>query len=490
MTEQIVEKLRLITADSIRKMEEASKAFGPEGAPTLIPFERSLKDLEWARAQLDDAIRSGKLDMLPNARQQGFSDFIDSINSDLALGAEGNDRRQSLAEAIEKLNGAVWDSGIHNLSNELFGYQSKMNSLKEIEVELGEKRSHIDQILVAAENSRKLLDQLTDKLTELEALGKTATAAVKETEEHRAKSEALAQTIQAESASTDVSAQGAAAALGRVQTAEASILSLKSDAEAFVTEIQSYRKSISDTTAAAATLLAATDSTNQETLKELRTLVTKSVKDSSSLHNELLTQGSADLKGLVEKLKKLEVEIEDRLLGATAGSLFHTFDDRRADLASGKDRWLWGTGISIVIGIIWGIVLAFAINKGDELLYLKLAVSIPVAYAIAFCTNQYGRDRRLEEEYAFKSTVSLSLEPYRRLVSTFIDANGSQEERDAYARFILSTIDQIFSSPTDKVFGEANKNAKQNSAKEFGHVIEEGLKPIEHFLGTVEKFRH
>lgn len=41
--------------------------------------------------------------------------------------------------------------------------------------------------------------------------------------------------------------------------------------------------------------------------------------------------------------------------------------------------------------------------------YLKLSISIPLIYAIAFCNLQYSLERKLEEEYAFKSSVSSPL---------------------------------------------------------------------------------
>jgi hypothetical protein len=59
--------------------------------------------------------------------------------------------------------------------------------------------------------------------------------------------------------------------------------------------------------------------------------------------------------------------------------------------------------------------------------YLKLSLSLPLIYAITFCTVQYSRERKLEEEYAFKSNISVSLDPYRELVEKLVDKQQPQD---------------------------------------------------------------
>jgi len=62
---------------------------------------------------------------------------------------------------------------------------------------------------------------------------------------------------------------------------------------------------------------------------------------------------------------------------------------------------------------------------------------------------QYSRERRLEEEYAFKASISVSLNPYKDLVQAIIkedknaelvDAEGSTHKRP----FLLSSISHPF----------------------------------------------
>ena len=96
-------------------------------------------------------------------------------------------------------------------------------------------------------------------------------------------------------------------------------------------------------------------------------------------------------------------------------------------------------------------------------------------YAIAFCNMQYSRERKLEEEYAFKSSVSISLDPYQKLVAGLID-KGNPAEMARYAEFVIQSINRIFTSPTDPVF--ADVGGDKNSADKIIHAVGDVIEPI------------
>jgi hypothetical protein len=104
---------------------------------------------------------------------------------------------------------------------------------------------------------------------------------------------------------------------------------------------------------------------------------------------------------------------------------------------------------------------------------------LPLIYAIAFCNVQYSRERKLEEEYAFKSNVSISLVPYQELVEKIV-ASDEKDERSRYATFIMDSISKVFTSPTDKVFdhGEKQKGISQKTIKQLLEMFEPILKGL------------
>jgi hypothetical protein len=110
----------------------------------------------------------------------------------------------------------------------------------------------------------------------------------------------------------------------------------------------------------------------------------------------------------------------------------------------------------------------------NALFFMKLSISLPIIFAITFCSVQYSRERRLEEEYAFKSTISISLEPYQKLVSQMVNHEDA-DEKAKYTAFIISSINRVFTSPTGLVFDaeESNGGETANSLlKTAGSVVE------------------
>ena len=62
-----------------------------------------------------------------------------------------------------------------------------------------------------------------------------------------------------------------------------------------------------------------------------------------------------------------------------------------------------------------------------------------------------------EEEYAFKSNISLSLVPYKELLDQMMDMEKAQE-REKYTGFIIESLNKVFTSPTDRVYHDESKH--------------------------------
>ena len=63
-----------------------------------------------------------------------------------------------------------------------------------------------------------------------------------------------------------------------------------------------------------------------------------------------------------------------------------------------------------------------------------------------FAATQYKKERQAEEEYAFKSAISLSLEPYRDLLVRM--RKEDQEEAD----FVKRLMEDVFDNPVMRLF--------------------------------------
>lgn len=201
--------------------------------------------------------------------------------------------------------------------------------------------------------------------------------------------------------------------------------------------------------------------------------ITKS--DSLINENELRTQERFN------ELIKLEDIIREKIRLATNFQLFHAFQTRQMAIAEGKDMWrnaLFGfVGFSFLLASAFIVYLFMAHPTYDAAFYLKLSISFPLVYAIHFCSTEYSKERKLEEEYAFKGNISISLEPYRELVEKMID-KGDPAEAAKYSDFVIASIDKVFTSPTQQVFGS-------KEVKETADEVADTSKGLTKILGSV-----
>ncbi len=192
-----------------------------------------------------------------------------------------------------------------------------------------------------------------------------------------------------------------------------------------------------------------------------------------------VADNDAELHRLTAELEALESRIRDSIERATGHGLFHSFQTRQEALAKEKQFWARALAGAVVVSLLASGAFIFSlryVHVYDAAFYLKLSISLPIIYAIAFCSVQYSRERRLEEEYAFKSNISISLDPYQRLVKQLVDAN-KPEELAKYTAFVIDSVNRVFTSPTEHIFDEHHKT-KGTSPEKLLKGLREFLEPL------------
>jgi hypothetical protein len=198
-------------------------------------------------------------------------------------------------------------------------------------------------------------------------------------------------------------------------------------------------------------------------------------EEAMSRSNELIAKNDTETKRLTEELDRLEGFIREKIQLATNYQLFHSFQTRQFAIEKGKMFWVWALAACVAVSIclsIWLIIYLPYVKVFNVAFYMKLSISLPIIFAITFCSLQYSHERRLEEEYAFKSNISISLDPYRKLVEDLIDSNNL-EEKAKYTTFIISSIDKVFTSPLTPVPDHSeDTNAVEKLLKALGGVVD------------------
>lgn len=448
MIAKMWEILTTLTEEAQNTALAKCKELGFDPNRGTVSLDESFINLNAVRLILMDAIEKKKLIQLPITVQTTLFGYLEAISKFQTSLIGGSDEVVNLTNIIEQLNTAIWQYGLHNFSTEVLGYQTKLNQLKNQDLEVKRLKSELETGLQLKSELEQLLGEiknstetLKNTLVSSEDNARKITENLNRTTEADQKASAVLATIQqSESTSTQL--------LATTKTSNAETVALEGKIKEFYAQIDQYRTKITTTTEGAEKAV----QTNQ-----------------------------AETEELISTLKALEDQIKVQIQKATGFSLFHSFQTRQETLA--KSKRFWAIALALLVSVSIGLTMFVVLTTNDinVAFYLKLAMSLPIIYAIAFCTVQYSRERRLEEEYAFKSNISISLIPYQELVAKLINTQN-QAEIEKYAAFIIESINKVFTPPMDKIFeGEVKQKGLTNKAiKQLHLILEPLIKAIKH----------
>ncbi len=451
-SQNLTEVLNTLSDEVIDTALLKAKENGLDLNKAHIPLQESFQNLISIRSQLADAIEKNKLSQLPFSIQQKFANRLVTVQARLISFANGSDEVINISNDIEDTYVDLYNSRLTELSNEYLGYQARENQLKflltkadqlqGVLLEGAKTKEKVDELVNELENQKNRTNDLVKSVTENQQGSSDVLAKITETQQSAAQhlvditgNEKLVRELLAEARSN-----------------ESSIKTIEIDSKKFSGEIIDYKEIINSTTANA-----------QRTVDE----------------------NTESTRQLTSELTKLEAQIKEQLQRATGITLFETFQKRHENISKGKGKWLIFIGALIFLAISLTALLAYSNETSGIAFYLKISISLPLIFAISFCTVQYTRERKLEEEYAFKSNISLSLVPYKDLIEKL---STSDEQKEKYTAFLIETITKVFTSPTEKIFGNEKSSANPEQALKQLTVAMEGLmKPIEPVLKVLQK---
>lgn len=440
MIEKIWEILTRLTEEAQISALSKCKELGFDPNRGIISLEESFINLSTARSILSDAVEKNKLIQLPITVQKALLGQLDAISNSLTTLNGGTDEVVNLVDRIEQLNTLIWQYGFHNLSDQVLGYQSKLNQLKNQELQAGRIRDELEKGL----ERKKELEQFVEKAkTITEGLQSSLTSS----EDASGKiSQHLSQTTDAD--------QKAAASLATIQQNQATATKLAAESNASNAAIAALEGRIKE-------FFGQIDDYGKKILETSQNAETAVQKNTTDTHD------------MIANLKNLEEQIRDQITRATGFSLFHSFQTRQEAIAKSKRFWAWALAVMILVSVGWTIFLYYHTEKIDTIFYLKISMALPLIYAITFCNLQYSRERRLEEEYAFKANISISLIPYKDLVEKLVDKTNPAEIAK-FASFVIESVSKVFTSPTDRIFDseKRERGVTPRSIKQITPLIE------------------
>lgn len=203
-------------------------------------------------------------------------------------------------------------------------------------------------------------------------------------------------------------------------------------------------------------------------------------KDATGKFNQLKEHADTDVGEFKKKTEKiiteneeLQQKVNELLVGATSGGLFRVFRDRKDFLLRGRDFWKWAVGATSALVAIAVITMAWFLgDKPDIIFFVRLAVAVPLLFLMYFSAAQYKRERQAEEEYAFKSAISLSLEPYRKLLEQMRNEKATETD------FVKGLINEVFDNPVKRLFKARKTGEEPPSESTPGEAIYDAIENL------------
>lgn len=395
----------------------------------------------------------------------------DSVIQDLKEIKELQKKAKKQLETVQQLT-SDFEVLREKLTNPQGGIEANVTSAQQGNEKIQLLKSSSDQLLNTIQTQAQQIDsQVTQANTQLERIttfvkqGETDTVSIQqaltEVTESKTQIESIKKTAMERSATIEENYQAILKNLESVRQAYQGFIAIKAKIddpanglEAALTLANKLKDEISKARASSE------DSLQQTKKLEAEINATKSHTDKTRQAIDQTKKTSEQFKDQIAEILKL----------VTDGSLADGFDARKKELEKSSKRWIIALIISWIL-LVGAVIYFFHLIPGRqdilgwEILY-RIAFTSPFIFAVIFCTQQHGKIRDLLEKYAFKLTVSLSLQNYIKLLN---DSFPEKDFRQHLLQFTLSSIEKIYKEP----YLEKNRKYAFGINKIFNIGIEE-----------------
>lgn len=248
-------------------------------------------------------------------------------------------------------------------------------------------------------------------------------------------------------------------------------------------EIEDFSKKISNTSIEIAGYVSASQ-TNSNNIAETNTRITNlettlnnNIKQYQEDFTEIKEQNEDSLKN-AEKAKKLTEEILakeaeiNRLLGqANDGSLGAKFHERQEKI----QNYSYILIVLIIIALIATSLWTFCVFKTyivqDWMTFgMNMIRTFPAWFLVWWLIGRYTSERKLQEEYAFKAAVAMSMRNHSELLND--SDKGNQEERATRQIMLQRALENIYKNPNSKEKGlTISSKSVNDSLKQLIEII-------------------
>jgi hypothetical protein len=248
-------------------------------------------------------------------------------------------------------------------------------------------------------------------------------------------------------------------------------------------EIEDFSKTISKTSTEIAGY-ASISLINKNNIAEINTRVTglettidNNIKKYQKDFTEIKEQNKDSLKNaekaekIMEEILAKEAEI-NRLLGqANDGSLGAKFHERQEKIQEYSSKFMWLVIAALVATSSWTFCVFKTYTVQDWMTFgMNMIRTSPAWFLVWWLIGRYTNERKLQEEYAFKAAVAMSMRNHSELLND--SDKGNQDERATRQIMLQRALENIYKNPNSKEKGlTISSKSINDSLKQIIEII-------------------
>ena len=452
------------------------------GNSEILDLVKSVEGLEIAvsnanlltKALISFYKKEEKAAYFPRSISEQIGSYARDANTQLkALLAKDQSQGKQLQQNLDKLYAICLQSGIisfgfsakelnqilDNAKRDVQSLEKKVIELSnEIKNQTQEFQKNVNEKKVVLDSNVNVSDELKEKVTQTEKVAKEKYESIAKLLDS---ANQLLGEIKKAQQEANVTKNAIDAEDKNAQNIISQIQAKLNDANQATSQITAKNNTANETLSAINERKKAADEfyTTVETYKkEMLDATKKAIADYTELKEACdtkITEYSTKTDEIIKQNVRYQEQIQELLAKAVSGGLFRVFSQRQEFLSKGTRFWKWAV-VSTSILVAGGILLVAYIcdAKPDIIFFVRLAIMIPLAFLMFFAATQYKKERMAEEEYAFKSAISLSLEPYRDLLVRM------RKENQLEADFVKKLMEDVFDNPVMRMFNIEEEEEK------------------------------
>jgi hypothetical protein len=184
----------------------------------------------------------------------------------------------------------------------------------------------------------------------------------------------------------------------------------------------------------------------QEKVTQQQNDIDKQIELANTNIQEFETNSKEKIDSIQSGYDSVSANVEEvrKMMGYIAdGTLSHSFNQRKNSIKKSKNIWMWVSLVTLVLLIAWVCVVFILLSANTGIVWADILINgikaTPLACAFGFALSEYGKERNMLEEYAFREAVAVTLTAYLEQ----LNGNNTEEQKN----LLVNTVEKLYTKP-------------------------------------------